>query len=88
MKITIEIEDQRDSDAAATCAWLDMTLRDEGHAVGRVTWTPSAIFEQALVAVLDAELDEHGYEDDDEKRGQVARHFAACVLESYRHEQE
>lgn len=41
MKITIEIEDQAsDSDAAATCAWLDMLLRGEGHTVSNITWTP------------------------------------------------
>jgi len=34
----------------------------------------------AVAAVLFEELDEHGYEDDDEKRGQVAHHFAAAVV--------
>lgn len=32
-----------------------------------------------LVTVIAAELDEHGYEDDDEKRWQVARHFAERI---------
>ena len=41
MKVTIEMEDMSDSDAAATCAWLEMLLREEGgHTVGKVTWTP------------------------------------------------
>lgn len=39
MKITIELEDQSDADAAATCAWLDMSLRDNGHKVDKITWT-------------------------------------------------
>lgn len=38
MKITIEIGDQSDVDAAAVCAWLDMVLRDNGHTVGEITW--------------------------------------------------
>lgn len=33
-----------------------------------------------LVDALERELDEHGYEDDDEKRGQVAHHFADVLL--------
>jgi hypothetical protein len=45
VKITIELEDQSDNDAAAICAWLDMVLRDEGHTVGKITWTPSATVE-------------------------------------------
>lgn len=33
-----------------------------------------------LADALQGELDEHGYEDDDEKRGQVAHHFADVLL--------
>jgi hypothetical protein len=33
-----------------------------------------------LADALHRELDEHGYEDDDEKRGQVAHHFADVLL--------
>ncbi|MCV7004597.1 hypothetical protein [Mycobacterium gordonae] len=33
-----------------------------------------------LAEALAAEIDEHGYEDDDEKRGQVAWHFADVLL--------
>lgn len=33
-----------------------------------------------LADALQRELDEHGYEDDDEKRGQVAHHFADVLL--------
>lgn len=36
--------------------------------------------DQKLVEAINAELDEHGYEDDAEKRGQVAHHFAEVVL--------
>jgi hypothetical protein len=40
MKITIEVEDMPDTDAAATCAWLAMLLREDGgNTVGKVTWT-------------------------------------------------
>lgn len=35
---------------------------------------------QRLADALQRELDEHGYEDDDEKRGQVAYHFADVLL--------
>lgn len=37
---------------------------------------------EVLATAMDAELDEHGYEDDDEKRGQVAHHFAAHQLDA------
>ena len=33
-----------------------------------------------LEEALQRELDEHGYEDDDEKRGQVAHHFVGVLL--------
>lgn len=36
--------------------------------------------EERLAHALMRELDEHGYEDDDEKRGQVAHHFAAVLV--------
>lgn len=40
--------------------------------------------DQKLAEAIDAELDEHGYEDDDEKRGQVAHHFAVVALDALR----
>ncbi|MCV7255308.1 hypothetical protein H7J86_24395 [Mycobacterium hackensackense] len=39
---------------------------------------------EVLAAAMHSELDEHGYEDDDEKRGQVAHHFAARQLAALR----
>ena len=40
MKISVELDDQSDDDAAALCAWLYMVLRDNGHivSVGEITW--------------------------------------------------
>lgn len=37
---------------------------------------------EVLASAMYAELDEHRYEDDDEKRGQVAHHFAAHQLDA------
>lgn len=39
MKITIEIKDQTDNDAAAICAWLDMVMRDEGLTIDKISWS-------------------------------------------------
>ena len=33
-----------------------------------------------IADAMERELDEHGYEDDDEKRGQVAHHFTDVLL--------
>lgn len=35
--------------------------------------------QKLLAEILAAEIDEHGYEDDDEKRWQVAYHWAAEI---------
>lgn len=42
--------------------------------------TPRLILiRQRIADIICRELDEHGYEDDDEKRGQVAHHFASVL---------
>lgn len=40
-----------------------------------------------ITEVLHAELDEHGCEDDDEKRWQIAQHWAEKVLALFTEEQ-
>lgn len=37
----------------------------------------------AVTAAMAAELDEHGYEDDDEKRWMVAQHFAQVAIAAF-----
>jgi len=40
MRITIELADLPDHDAAALCAWLEMQLREEG--VTEIRWSKDA----------------------------------------------
>jgi hypothetical protein len=42
----------------------------------------SVLLIDRITKVLEAELNEHGVEDDDEKRWQVARHWAERIVEA------